>query len=178
MTIAWIVLIGLAVLFVAFWLYSLLADFWTRKLQSYEEWTDRFFSLAGRLLDREDLPEEWVETLGTLNSWIDDQKVSIALLHTYKKDNQAKIKAAQGELPNEVQRFLEVNPSLARDYVSATRAAFLAISFLAPIKLGTDIRAEMAEQWGRVGTRDELLAEREVAAVKKASHLKLVHSAA
>jgi hypothetical protein len=179
MTIAFVVLMSLAGLFAAFWLYSLIAEFWTSKLSSYEEWSDRFFSLSGRLLDRDDLPSGWVDTISTLNSWIDDPSMPAALARVYAKKNQERIKqeSAKSSLPAETTEFIKENPDLSGNYISVVRSAFLAISFLAPVNAGADIRAKMAEAWERERSSDPGPAVKEVEAVK-ASHLKLVHSAA
>jgi hypothetical protein len=182
MTIVLGVVMCLAAPFVAYWVYSLIADYNTNKLLSYEEWSDRFFSLAGRLLDRDDLPEEWVETISFLNNSIDDETMSKALERTFGKERQESIAAEASEsvIPPDVDNFIDKNPELSRSYVSATRAAFLAMTFLAPFNVGAEIRAKMAEEWERRRSRDRDpgLAIKEVQAVKKASHLKLVHSVA
>jgi hypothetical protein len=181
MTIVLSVLMCLAVLFAVYAAYSAFAGFCTEKLLSYEEWTDRFFSHAGRLLDEENLPEEWLDTLSQLNSAIDDRNSAAALGHVYRDKNDSKRSEQPStvKLPEEVSAFIEKHPHLARNYISATRSAFLALTFLAPIKLGDTIRADMAEDWERQRSRGGAdSAIKEIEAVKKATHLKLVHSAA
>lgn len=179
MTIAFIVLMCLTGLFAAFWLYSLLAEFWTSKLSSYEEWSDRFFNLAGRLLDKGDLPEEWVDTIASLNSWIDDRTMPMALSRVFdKKNRDARANGtSQNDLSPALSDFIDKHPDLSADYVSAMRAAMLAMTFLAPVNTGADIRAKMCEQWERLRSKSAGSAVKEFEAVK-ASHLKLVHSAA
>lgn len=145
MTIAFFVLVGLAVLFAAYWLWSVVADFSTGKLQSYEEWSDRFFSLSGRLLDKDDLPEEWLEAIKFLNDSIDDKIMPMALARAFSKDRLAMAAAAanRSKLSESVTSFIDRNPDLTRSYVAATRSAFLAMTFLAPINVGEGLRAKV-----------------------------------
>jgi acyl dehydratase len=74
--------------------------------------------------------------------------------------------------------LIEKHPELGGDYISAMRAAFLAMTFMAPFKLGNDIRAHMAEDWERQRSKGNRSVTKEIEAIKQASHLKLVHSAA
>jgi hypothetical protein len=174
MTIVFAVLVCLAISFSVFWLYSLIADFGTKKLQSYEEWSDKFFNLAARLLDRPDLPKEWIETLSFINSLIDSKSAYVGLARTYGM--RPEVTEAKTSLPEEEEAFIEKNPILTREYVSAMRAAFLAMTFLAPVNLGANVRASMAESWER--RRPSNSAVKEMEAVSKSPYLKLVPHAA
>lgn len=179
MTVVYIVLMCLAALFAGLWLYSLWAAFQNQKLRSYEEWTDRFYSLSSKLLEYEDIPQEWVEIFETINSTLMERGVAYSLARSYSKEFQdAKVSASSGSssLSQNELDFMTRHPDAGRDFVAALRSAFLAATFLAPLNFGAQIRANMAEAWQR--NRANVSAVKEVEAVGKATSLKLVPKAA
>lgn len=145
----------------------------TRRLHSYREWSDRFFSLSAKVLDH-DVPVEWLDVIDGLNKALDSPTASRSLYEVYKA--MGPNVAGSDPLPEAELAFVKSHPAVAEAFVWATRAGFIAISFNSAFTFGEKARALMAEQWTRKSVTSA--AVREVEKVRRKFIPRVVPSAA
>lgn len=120
---ALIVICLIALPIAAFVVYGAYARLDLDRLNSYQEWCDTFFSLAKHSLS-EDIPQEWIGMLETLNNNINHEHAAFIVYCAFSRSGKSVAQLSTDEV-----LYLESNPDKAERFTEACRAGFLAMSY-------------------------------------------------
>src|SRR5262249_53867732 len=71
--------------FAALMIWRAYADSELDRLACYDEWTTQFYSSAKRLMERDDLPEEWLENIDDINTFINEPRAAYVIYQAFSK---------------------------------------------------------------------------------------------